>query len=146
MQYINFPLVASLLGIFTAQVLKVPIYYAIRRKLDVGLVVSTGGMPSSHSAAVTSLATAIGMQDGFTSSVFAIAAVFAVITMFDATGVRRQAGEHSIVLNELIEYFNEKDVNIRNEKLKEMLGHKPIEVFCGGILGIVIAYYLGLII
>lgn len=142
MEYINLPLVASVLGIVIAQVLKVPIYYAIRRKFDIGLAVSTGGMPSSHSAAVTSLATAIGIQDGFTSSVFAIAAVFAIITMFDATGVRRQAGEHSIVLNQLIEYYNEKDVEIRNEKLKEMLGHKPIEVFCGGILGVVIAYYL----
>lgn len=146
MQYINYPLLASLLGIILAQVLKVPIYYAIRRKLDIGLVVSTGGMPSSHSAAVTSLATAIGIQDGFTSSVFAIATVFAVITMFDATGVRRQAGEHSIVLNQFIEYFNEKNFDVRNEKLKEMLGHKPIEVLCGGLLGVVLAYYLGFLL
>src|SRR4051812_8596292 len=96
---LNFPLIAALIAIFFAQFIKVPIHYIALRKLDWSLLNSTGGMPSSHSAAVTSLATGVALESGLNSNVFAVAALFAIITMFDATGVRRQAGEQAAVLN-----------------------------------------------
>ncbi len=109
-------------------------------------------MPSSHSAAVTALATGVALETGLDSAVFAVAAIFAIITMFDATGVRRQAGEQAIVLNQLVQdfhtflkeakYWQEKGELQKQRKLKELLGHKPIEVFFGGLTGIFIALLL----
>lgn len=87
----NFPLLSSLAAIIFAQVIKVPIQFIVSRKLDWSLVTSTGGMPSSHSAAVTALSTGVALEHGLDSSLFAVSAIFAVITMFDATGVRRHA-------------------------------------------------------
>ncbi|MDA3129710.1 divergent PAP2 family protein [Aliibacillus thermotolerans] len=144
----NFPLWITLISIFLAQGVKVPLAYMTTKKWDFTLVTSTGGMPSSHSAAVTSVSTAIGLEHGFDSSLFAICAVFGVIVMFDATGIRRHAGYHATVLNQLVEDFNkfvkeaklwqQKEETEKREELKELLGHQPIEVFFGGLLGIVI--------
>jgi len=145
----NFPILTSLFAIFFAQFVKVPIFYIATKKVDWSLLTSTGGMPSSHSAAVTALATAIGMETGFDSPIFAVATMFAIITMFDATGVRRQAGEQAIVLNQLVKDFQmifeeakhwqKHGEQYKQKKLKELLGHKPIEVFFGAITGIIIA-------
>ena len=145
----NFPILTSLFAIFFAQFVKVPILYIATKKVDWSLLTSTGGMPSSHSAAVTALATAIGMETGFDSPIFAVATMFAIITMFDATGVRRQAGEQAIVLNQLVKDFQmifeeakhwqKHGEQYKQKKLKELLGHKPIEVFFGAITGIIIA-------
>jgi acid phosphatase family membrane protein YuiD len=108
---------------------------------------STGGMPSSHSAAVSALATSIGIQDGFSSNTFAISAILGVIVMFDAAGVRRHAGMQAVVLNRLVDDFHKllEDMKSRPrdekaKKLKELLGHQPIEVFMGGTLGIIVAF------
>lgn len=135
----NFPLLSSLAAIIFAQVIKVPIQFIVSRKLDWSLVTSTGGMPSSHSAAVTALSTGVALDHGLGSSLFAVSAIFAVITMFDATGVRRHAGEQATVLNKLVIDFNRlvneaKDFpkaedKEKQKKLKELLGHQPIEVF-----------------
>src|SRR5690554_6470038 len=95
----NFPLWIAIFAIFFAQFIKVPIFFAITRKVDWSLLTSTGGMPSSHSAAVTALTTGVGLEAGFDSSLFAVAALFAIITMYDAAGVRRQAGEHAAIIN-----------------------------------------------
>lgn len=113
---------------------------------------STGGMPSSHSAAVTALSTGVALEQGLDSPLFAVAAIFAVITMFDATGVRRHAGEQATVINKLVIDFNRfvseaKDFQKAEEKekqkkLKELLGHQPIEVFFGGVTGIVLTLIL----
>jgi len=145
----NFPLWAALSAIIFAQVVKIPIHFIATREANFGLVFSTGGMPSSHSAAVTALATAIGIQEGFGSNMFAIACVLAVIVMYDATGVRRQAGEQAVMLNMLVKDFshfveeakvwNKKAEYEKREELKELLGHQPIEVFFGGITGVVLA-------
>lgn len=145
----NFPLWAALSAIVFAQVVKIPIHFIATREANFGLVFSTGGMPSSHSAAVTALATAIGIQEGFGSNMFAIACVLAVIVMYDATGVRRQAGEQAVMLNMLVKDFshfveeakvwNKKAEYEKREELKELLGHQPIEVFFGGITGVIIA-------
>lgn len=153
--FTNFPLWASLFAIVFAQVVKVPIQFIFLRRIDWSLVTSTGGMPSSHSAAVTALATAIALESGLASPVFALATVFAIITMFDATGVRFQAGEQAAVINQLLKDFNkfvseakgwpDKDEEEKRKELKELLGHKPIEVFFGGLTGIMltlIVHYL----
>ncbi|AEP88075.1 divergent PAP2 family protein [Bacillus spizizenii] len=148
----NFPLLSSLAAIIFAQVIKVPIQFIVSRKLDWSLVTSTGGMPSSHSAAVTALSTGIALDHGLGSSLFAVSAIFAVITMFDATGVRRHAGEQATVINKLVIDFNRfvneaKDFpkaenKEKQKKLKELLGHQPIEVFFGGLTGILLTLIL----
>lgn len=148
----NFPLWASLCAIFFAQFVKVPITFFATKQIDWSLLTSTGGMPSSHSAAVTALATGVALDTGLGSSTFAIAAIFATITMFDATGVRRQAGEQAIVLNQLVNDFNKfvseakswpkKENEEKREELKELLGHKPIEVFFGGLTGVLLTLLL----
>lgn len=148
----NFPLLSSLAAIIFAQVIKVPIQFIVSRKLDWSLVTSTGGMPSSHSAAVTALSTGVALEHGLDSSLFAVSAIFAVITMFDATGVRRHAGEQATVINKLVIDFNHfvneaKDFpkaaeKEKQKKLKELLGHQPIEVFFGGLTGILLTLVL----
>merc|ERR1711974_111311 len=95
----NTPLMIALFAIFFAQFVKIPIQYAVTRELNWGLFTSTGGMPSSHSAAVTSLTTAVAYEAGISSTVFAVSALFAVITMYDATGVRFQAGQQALTIN-----------------------------------------------
>lgn len=148
----NFPLWAALAAIFFAQFVKVPIQYIASRKLDWSLLTSTGGMPSSHSAAVTALSTGVALEAGLDSAVFSVSAIFAIITMFDATGVRRQAGEQAIVLNQLVvdfhkfmeeaKHWTEKPEQEKRKELKELLGHKPIEVFFGGFTGIALTLLL----
>ena len=96
-------------------------------------IFGAGGMPSSHTACITSLATSIGIVEGFGSTTFALAAVFSFIVMYDAAGVRRAAGKQARVLNKIIE--SEWDINVQ-EKLVELLGHTPVEVFVGLIVGI----------
>ncbi|GEL07784.1 divergent PAP2 family protein [Salisediminibacterium halotolerans] len=148
----NFPLWAALISIGFAQFIKVPLFFIATRTFDWSLLTSTGGMPSSHSGAVTALATAIAIDFGADSPYFAIAAVFGIIVMFDATGVRRHAGEQATVVNQLVTDFNkivsefkqwpDKKEQEKRKELKELLGHQPIEVFFGGLLGIVIAVTL----
>ncbi len=139
----NFPLIAAFASIIIAQVIKVPLYYFSNRKWNVGLCFSTGGMPSSHSAAVASLTTAIGIDSGAGSPMFAISVIFSVIIMFDAAGIRRHAGEQAVFLNRLIEEFHylfkEMLSNQANIKLKELLGHRPSEVIFGALLGIAVS-------
>ncbi|MBY6036694.1 divergent PAP2 family protein [Fictibacillus nanhaiensis] len=144
--FLNFPLIAALLGVFSAQFLKIPIHFYLTKKVKWDLFISTGGMPSSHSASVTSLATAVGALHGLDSSLFAIAAMFAIIVMYDAKGIRWHAGEQAAVLNDLVEEFRnhvreseefkQKNVEEQRKELKELLGHRPSEVFFGGLLGI----------
>jgi hypothetical protein len=149
----NYPLWAALSAIILAQLIKIPLYYLPNRTWNFSLVLSTGGMPSSHSAAVTALATAVFIEHGPTSTYFAIAVVLSLIVMFDAAGIRRHAGEHAVVLNRLIDEMNQlvKEMKnwsgqtdqVRRKKLKELLGHQPIEVLIGAVLGIGMALLLG---
>lgn len=154
--FLNIPLWTSLTAIALAQFVKVPLYYFPNKSWDWNLLFSTGGMPSSHSAAVTSLTTAVGLEYSLDSAIFAISAVFSIIVMFDAAGVRRHAGEHAAVINKLVEDFNlvfqeMKNWNIRpkqekRKKLKELLGHQPSEVLIGGIFGIIVALLMDFIV
>ncbi|AVQ99722.1 divergent PAP2 family protein [Oceanobacillus picturae] len=150
--FLNFPLWAALAAIVFAQVVKIPIKLIVTKEFIPGLAFSTGGMPSSHSAAVAALTTGVGIIEGVTSTVFAVSCVFSIIIMFDASGVRRQAGEQAVVLNQLIKDFqlfvdgakdwNKKEEFQKRQELKELLGHQPIEVFFGGLSGILIAFLL----
>jgi uncharacterized protein len=143
----SYPIWAALLGMLVAQFAKIPIHLYTSRELKWKLMFSTGGMPSSHTSTIISLTTAIGLTSGFQSNEFAICVVVSAIVMFDATGVRRHAGYHAEVLNKLLTDFNGliealKDQNLKKteykEKLKELLGHKPLEVFFGVLTGILV--------
>ena len=101
----------------------------------------TGGMPSSHSASVASIATSTGLYYGFGSMLFLIVFVFTVITMFDAAGVRRSVGRQAAILNRILADLNEKG-QVPEKRLKELLGHTPVEVFAGAFVGIVLTYII----
>lgn len=147
--FTNTPLMIALFAIVFAQFIKIPIQYAVMREVDWKFFTSTGGMPSSHSAAVTSLTTAVAYEHGVGSTIFAVSTMFAVITMFDATGVRFQAGQQALTINKLRTdlqlFMNEtrnwpkKKEEEKIEELKTLLGHKPSEVFMGALTGIAIS-------
>ena len=120
-----------------AQSVKIVIGIVRERRFNFRWLVSTGGMPSTHSAAVAALATVVGLYYGFESIIFAITAVFALITMFDAAGVRRATGHQATVLNQILDDIYEKG-EIAETRLKELLGHTPFEVFVGAALGIIV--------
>jgi len=136
--FTNYVLWCAAIGWVTAQTLKLVINLIIHRKLNFRLLVASGGMPSSHSATVCALATAAGRTAGFGSVEFAIAFVFAFIVMYDASGVRRAAGEQAKVLNKLVRSLEVGDKDEARKELKELIGHTPLEVFAGALLGIII--------
>lgn len=149
----NYPLIAALSAIVLSQLIKIPVAYLLRRPTSAALATSTGGMPSSHSAGVTALITGLIIEYGWDSPFVAIAVTFGVIVMFDSMGVRRQSGEHGILINELIadfELLRKNLISMTQEEIKELeeeerhsreyLGHKPIEVFFGILTGILIAF------
>lgn len=124
-----------------AQSLKMLLSFRRTKRLDMRYFVSTGGMPSAHSALVSGLATSIGMLEGFSSPVFALAMAFAVITMFDASTVRYAAGQQARIINEMVAEFS-KEHHIRHARLKELLGHTRTEVIAGMFTGIVMSAVL----
>ena len=137
----NHLLINALTAWITAQILKVMIYALMNRKLDIRRLFGDGGMPSGHSATVTALAVTAGTEFGLDSAAFAIAAILAIIVMHDAMGVRLEAGKHAKALNELLELASS---DLAGEiKLKEFLGHTPLQVGFGCLLGLVIALLLG---
>lgn len=117
---------------FVAQVLKTVVHCIIYKKLDFQRLVGDGGMPSGHSATVSSLATICGLSFGFGSVEFAISAILAIIVCHDATGVRRETGKHAEVLNELLKSLE----TGKPMDLKELVGHTPVQVFAGILIGI----------
>ncbi len=133
-------LIAAVSGWLIAQVLKTLIHLYLTRKFVAERLVGSGGMPSCHSATVCSLATATGIEYGLGSFEFAIAAILAIIVMYDAIGVRREAGIQAKVINEMMEIFSSMNKALSVEdKLKELVGHTPLQVLIGAILGILIA-------
>jgi acid phosphatase family membrane protein YuiD len=120
-----------------AQVLKVVLTSAQERRLNLRVLAETGGMPSSHAAIVMALTAAVGRLNGLTSAPFAIALIFSIVVMYDAQGVRRAAGRQAAVLNRLVEDL----VSLRqfkDDRLRELLGHTPLEVLVGAALGIAV--------
>ena len=123
----------------SAQVLKTITSYLMHGTVSFERLVGAGGMPSSHTALVVSLAWAVGLHDGFDSSLFAVSVVLAGIVMYDAAGVRRAAGKQAKVINKLVRQLRVEHT-VHDITLKELLGHSPIEVFAGATLGILVAY------
>lgn len=126
---------------FIAQTIKVFLGVVSKKKFDFRWFIGTGGMPSSHAAGASALATTCGLNIGFDSVAFALAVVFAIVTMFDAQGVRRSTGQQAEILNKIMDdiYWRGK---IEESRLKELIGHTPVEVIVGSIFGILIALSL----
>ncbi len=139
----NFILFSALIAWLIAQVIKTVIYSIKFKTFNFERLVGSGGMPSSHTATVISLATSVAMVEGMDSIFFAISVILACIVMYDATGVRRAAGEQAKVLNKLVFEHHDKNNPIKAEKvLKEFLGHTPLEVFGGAIIGVLVPILL----
>lgn len=153
--FYNYFLLCAFGAWFGSQFLKPIFNYIFTKHLEISKIFSSGGMPSAHSASVSALAFSIGRHNGFNSSSFAISTLFATIVMYDASGVRKNAGDQAKILNKLINFLNVKKfknleeeknfIESKNEKkskkmkpLKENLGHNLIEVFAGIIVGITI--------
>lgn len=126
---------------FFAQVIKFILFTIKNRKVNFKIFSTTGGMPSSHSAGVMALSTMIGILQGYDSYLFATALGFSLIIMYDAAGLRRAAGKTAACLNKMMEDFYHHDLQSVGGKLKELLGHTPLEVFVGAIFGIGFAYF-----
>ena len=154
MELFSYPLVAALAGNLFAQGAKAVVQAITHRSLSLDIIFVSGGMPSSHSATVAALTLAIGLQDGFGSSVFALALVFTSVVAYDAMGVRLAAGRHAAALNILMEEFMQlRQLALSNEpnrgrlvirRFRERIGHSIEEVFAGLVCGSVIAYALHL--
>lgn len=132
----------ALLAATIAQILKFIGFYLTHQKINFKTFTTTGGMPSAHSAAVISLATTVGLIEGFNSVVFAIALGYSCVVMYDAAGVRRSAGKIAASLNRVMEEFYAHRPSAAGDKLKELLGHTPFEVFVGAILGVAVAFFM----
>ncbi|HKM17066.1 MAG TPA: divergent PAP2 family protein [Limnochordia bacterium] len=121
-----------------AQLVKTVIFAVNEKRLNFRRLVGTGGMPSSHATFVTALATGVGLIEGFDTAIFALAAAFALVVMYDAAGVRRAAGKQAMVLNRIINDIYKKDFH--PQRLRELLGHTPFEVLVGAVFGITYTY------
>jgi hypothetical protein len=119
-----------------------PVHYAQTRVWDWSLLLRAGGMPSSHSALVTAVAHGIGLASGFDTPTFALAVAVAMIVIYDATGIRRESGKQAVIINAIVQDILEGHPLRSQEKLREVLGHSPMEALVGSILGVVIAQLL----
>ena len=137
-------LTVSLLSWFVAQVLKTIINFVLLGRFQLERMWGDGGMPSAHSATVTAMVIATARSEGIHSAIFAVAAVVAIITMHDAMGVRRETGEQAKVLNQMIDQWidiSEKNAPfLQNMHLKEMVGHTPLQVVAGVLVGVAVGF------
>ena len=137
----NRVLISSVTGWLIAQLLKTIIHLYFTKSFVPERLVGSGGMPSSHSATVCGLATATGIQFGLGSFEFAVATILAIIVMYDAIGVRRETGIQAKIINEMMEVFSSMNKELSAEdRLKELIGHTPLQVLMGALLGIAIAF------
>ena len=134
----NTPLWAAILAWAAAQGIKIILTLIVDKKFDASRIVGTGGMPSSHSSFTMALSFSIGKYHGFDSPLFAIALIFSFVTMYDAQGIRRAAGKHAEILNDIVQAHKMPNIG----ELKELLGHTPLEVAAGALLGIVIGLWM----
>ena len=133
----NHALIAALIAMTLAQLLKPLFHYLMYREWDPVQIFASGGMPSSHSAFVCSLSLVTGMRAGFNSEVFAVSAVFAIIVLYDAANVRWQSGLHAQRINQILrELFNGQPLS--EETLKEVIGHTPRQVYAGAVFGLIV--------
>jgi len=132
-------ILAAMMSAFSAQLMKMIFYYKKNKKINFRILAETGGMPSSHSSFVVALTTSVGIINGYDSVNFAIALGFTLVVMYDAAGLRRAAGRMATVLNKIVDDFYSDKPKHTSERLIELLGHTPIEVIMGGLLGIFIS-------
>jgi acid phosphatase family membrane protein YuiD len=135
----NVILMSALTAWFIAQILKTITSFWKSKEFNAERLVGAGGMPSSHTSLVMALASAVAFHDGLDSPLFAVACVLAAIVMYDAAGVRRAAGKQAKVINKLVREMKVEHT-VRDTRLKELLGHTPLEVLAGALLGFVTAY------
>jgi uncharacterized protein len=138
-------LIAALVAWGLAQIIKVPLEYLRLKNWDWALLLRAGGMPSSHSALVAACAHSTGLFYGFDTPVFALAGVVAMVVIYDATGIRRQAGKHAEIINTIMRDLTHGHP-LREEQLREVLGHTPVEALGGTIFGLVIAQLLWMVL
>lgn len=141
----NKVVIVAIISWLVAQVLKTITHAIVYKKLDFKRLLGDGGMPSCHSAVVTSTALSIGMIEGFNTSTFALALVFAIVVMHDASGVRLETGKQALVIKNISQIIEElSNTHIDDEKLKEFVGHTHLQVFMGALTGIVVTliYFL----
>lgn len=134
--FANTILVSAVTAWAIAQILKVVVSVILLKKLNFQLIFSSGGFPSSHSATVSALAIGIGKYYGWNSPIFAVSAVFGMIVLYDAAGVRRAAGKQAEVINQLVERLHP-SLHFNQDRLKELIGHTPLEVFGGVSVGVI---------
>lgn len=136
-------LLAAFIAWLLAQIIKLPLEYLRTRKWNWAVLLSTGGMPSSHSALVSAVAHGVGLREGFNSSMFAIVFVLTAIVVYDATGIRRQAGLHAELINAFINDLTAGHPikEAQQKQLKEILGHTPLEAIAGIIWGVSFAWF-----
>jgi len=137
-------LLCCIIGWLVSSLLKIPTYYYVHRRFNLKQAFGTGGMPSSHSATVTATMLGIGLFSGFDHPAFAIAVAVTMIVIYDAAGVRREAGYHAVMINRLIDEYL-KSPMINQKKLKEVIGHTPLEVVGGVLSGLFSSTVLWLI-
>ncbi|QCE09531.1 uncharacterized protein LOC114185601 isoform X2 [Vigna unguiculata] len=138
----NFPLISAFLSFALAQFLKIFTTWYKEKRWDSKRMLDSGGMPSSHSATVSALAVAIGLQEGAGSSAFAVAVVLACIVMYDASGVRLHAGRQAELLNQIVCELPPEHPLSNVRPLRDSLGHTPFQVLAGGLLGCIIAFLM----
>ena len=138
MGMVNKILVLAVAAWAIAQVLKLLISMAVYHKFDINYLITGGGMPSSHSALVCACAVSTAFEAGLNSPMFAISAVLAFIVMYDAAHVRRETGEQAKVLNYIMRNWNEVKPEEFEDELKELIGHTPLQVAVGGLLGVAV--------
>jgi uncharacterized protein len=140
----NAVLIFALAAWSLAQIIKVPLEYARTKEWNWSLLLRVGGMPSSHSALVAATAHSIGLVSGFGTPLYGLAVVFAIVVIYDATGIRRQAGKHAAIINAMVRDLASGHP-LQEEVLREVLGHTPLEALAGMILGVVVSTILWLI-
>lgn len=133
-------LISGCVAWLAAQVLKTVVHSVVNRRIDWPRLFGSGGMPSSHSATVTAVAASSALHYGLASFQFAVTVILAFIVMHDAMGVRKETGKHAVILNDMIELFDSMGKDLSPEqKLKEFVGHSPMQVIAGAALGISVA-------
>lgn len=135
-------LIVGISAVIVAQITKFFVHLVWKRKVDLRLFTTTGGMPSSHAAGVMGLSTTVGLICGWNSIEFAMAFGYALVVMYDAAGVRRAAGKQAACLNRIIMDIYKQELKEAGGKLKELLGHTPMQVFAGAVFGVVYSYYM----
>lgn len=139
----NYHLVCPLVAFFTAQVIKFILTIIFAKKIDFRKLIENGGMPSSHTSTVWALTVSFGIVSGVKSQIFALAFIFTMVVMIDAMGVRRATGETTKALNKIVhDLFEEYNIQLLAKDIKEYVGHKPLEVLAGAVIGIAIPFLI----